>query len=278
MRRLAACVACALLLAASSITALAGGAVLNPANGHYYSVMFSEQISWADAQQQASETNLGDCKGYLATLTSAAENDFILAAFGDQIGQNSYGYWLGGYQDPDVYPADEGWQWVTGEPWGYTNWAAGEPTDANGPASEQHLEFFINGSGAGVWNDEEHLPNIRGYVVECAPTARRIAIDIRPGSRINLIRLSADPWVPVGILTTPDFDAASVNPATVQFAGAPAFHWTLVDLEFDGDLDLKLQFETRLLNLDPKSVEGTLTGQTFEGKAVLGKDAVVVVP
>ncbi len=40
------------------------------------------------------------------------------------------GMWYGGFQPPGVTPPNSGWEWVTGEPWDYTNWAPGEPNDA----------------------------------------------------------------------------------------------------------------------------------------------------
>ncbi len=60
---------------------------------------------------------------HLATLTSAAENAFIVTNLSSALGtSNTYGYWFGLFgNDASTY------QWVTGEPFSFTNWNAGEP-------------------------------------------------------------------------------------------------------------------------------------------------------
>jgi len=72
------------------------------------------------------------------------------------------------------------------------------------------------------------------------------------------------------------FDAANVDPATVEFAGALAEQWSYDDKDGDGELDLVLHFEAQQLQLTSDSTEGTLTGQTFRGTAFIGSDAVRV--
>ena len=127
-------------------------------NGHWYEVIPNQGVSWASANTTASSmTHLG-LPGHLATVTSAAEDAFIAGLI-----NNAGQHWGGGYQDDGVTPADAGWKWVTGEGWGYTNWAGGEPNDNYGPASEQHLGLGWNGT---LWNDEGNLGNLAGFVVE----------------------------------------------------------------------------------------------------------------
>jgi len=62
--------------------------------------------------------------GHLATITSSAENAFIST----QLGTTQFA-WLGGEQPPGSLEPDGGWQWITGEPWVYTNWDIGEPNN-----------------------------------------------------------------------------------------------------------------------------------------------------
>ena len=68
--------------------------------------------------------------GHLATITSQAENDFIIKNIADD---NCW--WLGGYQ-PDDTPIsmepDGNWHWVTEEKWNYTNWPIDRPDNAWG--------------------------------------------------------------------------------------------------------------------------------------------------
>src|SRR4051812_33400035 len=78
-------------------------------NGHRYALT-DAAVSWDQAEAEA--VALG---GHLASVTSRAENDFIL--------NNLNGGWIG-FNDI----ASEGkFAWTTGEPVTFTNWAAGEP-------------------------------------------------------------------------------------------------------------------------------------------------------
>ena len=124
-------------------------------NGHSYELIASGGITWQDASDAAE--GMG---GYLATITSDAENEFIVSMLG--IGQSPY--WLGGFQAPGSSEPDTEWQWVTGEAWGYTNWASGEPNDA---AGEDALAFAFF-ADVGQWNDApvDYLYGNGGYVVE----------------------------------------------------------------------------------------------------------------
>ena len=63
-------------------------------------------------------------------------------------------------------------------------------------------------------------------------------IDIKPGNEQNNINLKSNGVVPVAVLTTDEFDAATIDPATAQFAGAAPAHWSLKDVDGDGDKDV----------------------------------------
>jgi len=90
--------------------------------------------------------------------------------------------------------------------------------------------------------------------------------------------LGAKGTVPVAILTTDDFDATTVDPTTVRFAGAPAIKRTMEDVDSDGDMDMLLHFNTQDLNLDENSTEARLTGMTDDGIEIVGTDSVNIVP
>ena len=156
------------------------GAVKWPVNGHYYEpVLVPDGISWDDAKA-AAETK----GGHLVTITNEAENDFVynLIAGDDRYwSMNSYnqghGPLIGGYQ-PDGSPEPAGgWTWVTGEPFSYTNWAAGQPENFNHnevvdglyiKGTENALEFFDYGTlKPKKWNDIPHdWAGDKGYIVE----------------------------------------------------------------------------------------------------------------
>jgi hypothetical protein len=88
-----------------------------------------------------------------------------------------------------------------------------------------------------------------------------IVIDIKPGNEQNNINLNSKGVVPVAVLTTEQFDAATVNPATALFAGAEPQHWSFKDVDGDGDEDIIFHFRTQQLNLNQDSTEATLTAQ-----------------
>ena len=74
----------------------------NPDNGHYYEYV-STALTWTSAKAAADECSLYGLKGYLATVTSQTENDFIkekLSADG----------WLGGTDQA----ASDVWRWASG--------------------------------------------------------------------------------------------------------------------------------------------------------------------
>ena len=103
-------------------------------------------------------------------------------------------------------------------------------------------------------------------------------IDIKPGSEQNNINLKSKGVVPVAVLTTGEFDAAMVDPATALFAGAEPVRWKLQDVDDDGDDDLLFHFRTQELELDQDSTEAMLTAQLLTQEEVSGTDAVRIVP
>ena len=104
--------------------------------GRLYRV-FEHNLTWYDAKIRCEEMG-----GHLATITSRAENNFIVS-----ICQNRRFYWLGGFRLNDGY----GWAWVTGEPFRYTNWSPGEPNDAD--YGEPYLQITNYHTGRWGWND-----------------------------------------------------------------------------------------------------------------------------
>ena len=155
-----------LLLAVLAMPSASADPVFFAVTGHYYeAVKVPTGITRDDAGAQALAKG-----GYLACIGSVEENDFVFSLvndlswftgpsqFGDRLGP-----WLGGVR------TSAGWQWVTGEPFNYTNWKAGQP---DGYAGSFQYSQFYNGSVAGsTWGDHPggviqgfELP--RGYVIE----------------------------------------------------------------------------------------------------------------
>ncbi len=151
-------------------------AVAEGGNDHYYlAVSVPEGISWIDANDVA--THAG---GYLVTITSEAENIFAFNLVDDDIywhhfaSGNNCGPWLGGMRDYSYPNPEEGWQWVTGESFTYTNWysGTGEPTGGIWLGKEENRLQFSSATGTrgSTWND---IPDevtaeyaVYGFIIE----------------------------------------------------------------------------------------------------------------
>lgn len=148
-------------------------------NGHTYELFsFQGGINWADAQAAAVARG-----GYLATITSLAENEFIYnsLAIGSNNGvwhidifNSQIGPWLGGFQPAGSPEPAGGWQWVTGENFAFTNWSSDEPNNSGG--TENRLHFFGNPGRTSRWNDVIDTVLIEGYVVETVPSPAPVAV------------------------------------------------------------------------------------------------------
>ncbi|MBY5991165.1 thrombospondin type 3 repeat-containing protein [Ferrimonas balearica] len=111
-----------------------------------------------------------------------------------------------------------------------------------------------------------------------------IVIDIKPESADNTINLGSNGVVPVGIFSSPDFDATEIDPLSVTLAnagvrlkgkGTPQF--SLTDLNGDGLLDIEVKVETSALELTAQSQIAALTANTFSGLALRGQDEVLII-
>jgi hypothetical protein len=129
-----------------------------------------------------------------------------------------------------------------------------------------------------AWN------NSGGLCVALFRAAIEVGIDIKPGSYPNSINLCSHGVVPIAILTDGDFDATTVDPSTVEFAGASvrvkgkgALQYSFEDVDGDGDLDSVAQIEVENLGLGEGSTEATVTGSTFGGVEFEGTDTVNIV-
>ena len=117
---------------------------------------------------------------------------------------------------------------------------------------------------------------LAGFVITSSACGERI--DIKPGSCPNSINLKSKGLIPVAILSSPAFDATTIDPDTVLFAGASPVRWTIEDVDGDGDMDLLFHFKTQELDLDEDSIEATLTGLTYGKNSIQATDTVNIVP
>jgi len=136
-------------------------------------------------------------------------------------------------------------------------------------------DYFMTGSsGFGVLTgtyengdpiDLLFLSDVPIYLVDTSNGGPiEVQIDIKPGNEQNNINLKSKGVVPVAVLTSGEFVAATIDPATVLFAGVEPIRWKLQDIDDDGDDDLMFHFRTQELELDQDSTEATLTAQTSQ--------------
>ena len=105
-----------------------------------------------------------------------------------------------------------------------------------------------------------------------------VDLDIKPDDPSNDVNPHSQGWLPVAVLTTSTFDAATLDTNTLRFGktgteAAPA-HAALEDVDGDGDLDLMLHFKTQETGIGCGDTIAVLTGATAAGAAVEGSDVV----
>ena len=124
---------------------------LTPSSSH---VQETAGLSWNAADDLATAAG-----GHLATITSEEEDDWVIA---NQV-RNFYKTWLGGFQPEGTGEPNQGWEWVTGEAWNYTNWSpGGEPNNSGG--EEDYLQY--NDIFPPTWNDALVDNAVYDFIVE----------------------------------------------------------------------------------------------------------------
>lgn len=127
---------------------------------HYEVVAVTKGVTWAEANAAAARAG-----GYLATITSAAENAVVFGLLQKsdvwnrpQTGDGWSGPWLGGVRSKSM--GRLGWGWANLEPMTFT---------AFSPGSEEAGDRIHYG-GSGLWDDSwagsAATTRLRGYVIE----------------------------------------------------------------------------------------------------------------
>lgn len=141
MTKLGAAVAMSLVCAGLASAQTPTSMDFDPATNHGYMVLTPS--NWSAAQ--AAAIALG---GHLVTISSQAENDFVLLSIARPNLVDGR-VWIGLTDE-----AEEGtFAWVTGEPLAFANWSVGEPNDTRGTQDRAEMLLFD-----GRWNDIEDVP------------------------------------------------------------------------------------------------------------------------
>ena len=162
------------------VTFTAGSVYYNPLTDHFYEYV-SGSTTWTNAYTVSTAKSYFGRAGYLATILSSAENNFIWKLMSSDA-------WMGASDDVNYINTAKGstfyasqaaaegkWHWVTGPEKGqnftnnnnspvtvsgmYGNWAGGEP---NG-TTEYYGQFYS--SNGGMWNDLANS-TLGGYICE----------------------------------------------------------------------------------------------------------------
>jgi len=103
-----------------------------------------------------------------------------------------------------------------------------------------------------------------------------VDLDIKP-----VINVRSKGNIPVAVLSTVDFDATSIDPASVKLgpSGAAEIHRRghIEDVNNDGLADLVLHFATPATGIQCGDNSAILTGMTLSGQLITGSDAIKTV-
>jgi len=110
-----------------------------------------------------------------------------------------------------------------------------------------------------------------------------VQIDIKPGASPNPINLKSKGNIPIAILSTSTFDAATqIDQSSLTFGRTgdekSLLRSNLGDVNGDGRLDITCFFDTQKTSFQRGDVQGVLKGKTINGVPIIGTDSVRIVP
>ncbi len=106
----------------------------------------------------------------------------------------------------------------------------------------------------------------------------RVTIDIKPGDTPTTIEPGRQGMIPVAILTTPQFDASTIDPGTIRIGPtgkeAAIFRSNIDDVDHDKDLDMLILVRVQDMGVACGDTAIRLTATTTAGLAIEGSEAV----
>ena len=194
------------------VTFVAGTVFYNPLTEHFYEYV-SGSTTFTNAKTSAENRSYFGRAGYLATMASEAENNFVWKLMASDC-------WFGASDEVGLVNAAKGttafssqsaveqkWHWISGPEKGtqfsngstavtgqYAKWAGGEPNNSGG---EHYGQFYS--ANAGQWND---LPNtnLGGYLCEYGDMPGDITSSVTISTRNLEISGASSGWVSGGNL------------------------------------------------------------------------------
>lgn len=178
-----------------------------PQTQHFYRYIKKVGITWTEARDSAANMNYYGLKGYLASITSSVENDFIWTKI-DGVG------WIGASDSEQ-----EGtWKWMTGPEKGtvfwkgnytgspvnaqYSNWNTGEPNNVQKSWGDDEDYAHINSNPNTIqksWNDlsnegDKNNPNgyyfPQGFIVEFGGMPGDPEVKLSASATINVSKIA----------------------------------------------------------------------------------------
>jgi len=172
-------------------------------NGHWYAVI-PQWVSWHEADSLAKGIGIRGATGHLATVTSFEENTFILSNILVKAWPEAF--WLGGFSAGP-------WEWVTGEPFIYTNWAEGYPDNLDTVEALAMLGYMIGHEDSplpGEWVSRD--PHCGPDGIQCITAV--IEFDTEPIEPRTLLVPEEYPTIQTAIDSARQGDMVLVSPGT----------------------------------------------------------------
>ena len=168
------------------ISFVVGNKYYNKLNGHFYENI-TGSINWENALSAATTKSYFGRQGYLVTMTSLSENNFIwkILSTDSWIGASDNNIYINAATGTTTYASNTGpgssdgkWHWVSGpekgtlfssgnnspitQPGQFANWNGNEPNGGNG--GEDAGQFYTGNGGR--WNDLSFNTTLNSYIVE----------------------------------------------------------------------------------------------------------------
>ncbi len=257
--------------------------IFSTATNHFYEFAL-ENVTWSEALSNAAAKSLNSTNGYLAVVTSAAENNDIISKlepFIDCSGLNLVQCQSGGtFTRAWIAGSDEtsegAWFWRAGPENGSQFWqgaAAGNNVNGaftnwespNEPNNEGGLQHYLWLNSTGAWDDEKG--NVRaGYIVEYDVTLQSFSVGLATAHSISLSDINKKADDPAFTITDPtslssgafsytssDTSVATISGNTVTIQGAGSTIITATQAS-DGTYALVTTTATLTVSLNDNSI------------------------